>query len=194
MKSSSFSPYQPAYDAWLADVDEAVRLGADAVSMGCIVGGKDQPQQLEHLGKLTKDAASAGMPVVAHIYPKGEYISMEDRYKWENVAYAVRAGAELGVDIIKTHYTGDPDSFAKVVAACPAKVVIAGGEVGSEISDYFQMTRDAMDIGCAGVTFGRFVWEYKNTAELIKVLKFIIHEKGSVREASEMLADLEAVK
>lgn len=191
MKCSSFSPYQPAYDAWVADVEEAVRLGADAISMGVIVGGKDQPIQLEHLGKVTKDAASAGMPMVAHIYPRGEYIAKEDRYAWENIAYAVRAGAELGVDLVKTSYTGDPDSFAKVVEACPAKVVIAGGEIGSGIQDYLQMTRDAMDIGCSGVTFGRFVWEYAHTAELIKVLKFVIHEQGTVKEAMELLKELE---
>ena len=192
LKCSSFSPYQPACDALLADVDEAVRLGADAISIGCIVGGKDQPVQLENLGRISRDAASAGMPLVAHIYPRGESIAKEDRYKWENIAYAVRAGAELGVDLIKTSYTGDPDSFARVVAACPARVVIAGGEVGSEIADYLRMTRDVMDIGCAGVTYGRFVWEYKNIAALIRVLKFIIHEKGSVKEGLEMLKDLEA--
>lgn len=194
MKSTSFSPYQPHYDAWLADVDEAVRLGADAISMGVMLGGKDQWKQLEHLGKVTKDAASAGMPMVAHMYPKGEFIEKKDWSQWRNVAYSVRAGAELGVDIIKTNYTGSPDTFAKVVEACPAKVVIAGGEVGSEIKDYLQMTRDAMDIGVAGVTFGRFVWEYNNIAELIKTLKFVIHENGTVKEALELLKDLEGQK
>jgi fructose-bisphosphate aldolase, class I len=194
MKCSSFSPYQPNYDAWVTDVEECVRLGADAVSMGCIVGGADQAKQLEHLGQISKQATSFGMPLVAHIYPRGEMIAKEDKYKWENVAYAVRAGAELGVDIIKTSYTGSPESFAKVVACCPAHVVVAGGDVGNRIEDYLQMTRDVIDVGGSGVTYGRFVWEYKNTTELIKVLSFIIHENGSVKEGMEMLGDLEAKK
>jgi DhnA family fructose-bisphosphate aldolase class Ia len=162
--------------------------------MGCIVGGKDQPTQLRNLGLISKQAAQFGMPLVAHIYPRGEYIDKKDRYDWKNIAYAVRAGAELGVDIIKTSYTGDPDTFQKVIEACPARVVVAGGEVGDKIEDYLQMTRDIMDVGGAGVTYGRFVWEYEHTTELIKVLQFIIHENGSVKEAMELLRELEGAK
>ena len=34
-----------------------------------------------------------------------------------NVAHAARIGAELGADVVKTVYTGDPDSFRDVVRA-----------------------------------------------------------------------------
>jgi class I fructose-bisphosphate aldolase len=106
------------------------------------------------------------------------------------VAYAVRAGAELGVDIMKTNYTGSPETFRKVVEACPARVVVAGGEIGSKIEDYLKMTRDIIDVGGAGVTYGRFVWEYSHVPELIRVLKYIIHENGTLKEAVELLKDL----
>ncbi len=194
LKCSTFSPYQPDFDTWVTDVEEVVRLGADAVSMGCIVGGKDQPTQLRNLGLISKQAAQYGMPLVAHIYPRGEYIEKEKRYDWKNIAYAVRAGAELGVDIIKTSYTGDPESFHKVVEACPARVVVAGGEVGDKIEDYLKMTRDVIDAGGAGVTYGRFVWEYENTTELIKALDYVIHENGTVKEGMELLKELEGAK
>jgi len=52
------------------------------------------------------------------------------------------------------------------------------------------MTRDLMDIGAAGVTYGRFVWEYEYIAELVKVLKFIIHDNGSFSDAVKLLDDL----
>ena len=192
VKCSTFSPYQPAFDTWVTDAEECVRLGADAISMGCIVGGSQQPEQLRQLGLMAKQAGQFGMPLVAHIYPRGELVPKDARYQWENIAYAVRAGAELGVDIIKTSYTGDPDSMAKVVAACPTRVVIAGGDIGDSLESYFQMARDAMDIGCAGVTFGRFVWEYVNISALIRVLRSIIFENASVKEANELLKDLES--
>ena len=190
LKCSSFSPYQPGFDTWVTDVEEGVRLGADAVSMGCIVGGPEQAEQLRQLGVMSKQAASFGMPLVAHIYPRGSLIEKKDQYDWKNVAYAVRAGAELGVDILKTNYTGSPDTFRKVVEACPARVVVAGGEVGNKIEDYLKMTRDIIDVGGAGVTYGRFVWEYRHVSELIRVLKFIIHENGALKEALELLRDL----
>jgi fructose-bisphosphate aldolase, class I len=190
LKCSSFSPYQPGFDTWVTDVEEVVRLGADAVSMGCIVGGPEQPEQLRQLGQISKQAASMGMPLVAHIYPRGSLIEKKAQYEWQNVAYAVRAEAELGVDIIKTSYTGTPETFAKVVAACPARVVVAGGEVGSKIEDYLKMTRDIIDAGGAGVTYGRFIWEYKHVPELIRALKTIIHDGASLKEAVDLLKDL----
>jgi DhnA family fructose-bisphosphate aldolase class Ia len=133
LKCSSFSPYQPDMDTWVTDVEEAVRLGADAVSMGCIVGGTHQPEQLRQLGIMAKQASLWGIPLVAHIYPRGNFIEKKAQHSWENVAYAARVGAELGVDIVKTHYTGTSESFAKVVEACPARVVVAGGELGNSI-------------------------------------------------------------
>ncbi len=190
LKCSSFSPFQPGVDTWVTDVEEGVRLGADAVSMGCIVGGPEQPEQLRQLGQMAKQAASLGMPLVAHIYPRGSLIAKQDQHDWKNVAYAVRAGAELGVDIIKTSYTGSPETFRKVVDSCPTRVVVAGGEVGGQIVDYLAMTRDIMDAGAAGVAYGRFVWEYRHIPELIRVLAFLIHENGTVREAAELLKDL----
>ena len=190
LKCSSFSPYQPGFDTWVTDVEEGVRLGADAVSMGCIVGGPEQGEQLRQLGLMSKQAASLGMPLVAHIYPRGSFIEKKAQYEWQNVAYAVRAGAELGVDIIKTNYTGSPETFAKVVEACPARVVVAGGEVGSKIEDYLKMTRDIIDVGGAGVTYGRFVWEYKHIPELIQALKSILHDNASLKDALGLLKEL----
>ena len=68
VKCSSFSPYQPGFDTWVTDVEEVVRLGGDAASMGCIVGGPEQPEQLKQLGLMSKQAAVYGVPFVAHIY------------------------------------------------------------------------------------------------------------------------------
>ncbi|SDE29179.1 class I fructose-bisphosphate aldolase [Sporomusa acidovorans] len=194
VKCSTFSPYQPDLDTVVGDVEEAVRLGADAVSVGCIVCGDTQPAQVAALGKMAKDAASFGMPLVAHIYPRGNQIAKDCYYKAEYVMYAARLGAELGVDIVKTSYTGDPESFAKVVQACPAKVVVAGGSPGKDLEHYFQMAYDVVDAGAIGVTFGRFVFQYGDPASLIKAISSIIHGKNSVKEALDLLAYLENEK
>lgn len=121
LKASSFSPYQPTYDTWVAWVDEAVRLGADAISMGVLVGGDRQAEMLHNLGLISREASLAGMPLIAHIYPKGEMIKEEDQYSVKALSYAVRAGAELGVDIIKTWYPGSPDAFSKGGGGCARK-------------------------------------------------------------------------
>jgi len=81
LKCSTFSPYQPDFDTVVADVEEGVRLGADAVSIGCMVCGDTQPNQLAAMGKIAKDAGAYGMPLVAHIYPRGNQITKDDFYK-----------------------------------------------------------------------------------------------------------------
>jgi class I fructose-bisphosphate aldolase len=185
MKASAYSvQYHPTYDTPLADVEEAVRLGADAISVGCIVGGPDQAQQLTQLARIAKDAGSAGMPLIAHIYPKGAMV--EDQHDPKNVAYAVRCGAEIGVDIIKTLWTGSAESFRGVVEACPSMVALAGGEMGETLEDYLKMTREALDVGLGGVTYGRFVWQHPHPSAVIRSLRALIHQNASLAAALQV--------
>ena len=192
LKCSSYSPVQPTYDVCFGDVEEGVRMGADAVSVGAMMLGDRQAEQIRDIGLMSKQCMAVGMPLVGHIYPKGESVKPEDRTKWENIAYCVRAGAELGVDIIKTTYTGDPKTMEKVVKCCPSRVVIQGGDVGNTVEDYIKMTREALDVGVGGVTFGRFVWEYRDITSLVKTLRSVIHENIDLKTALEMLHDLES--
>ncbi len=185
LKATSFSPYHRNYDAPTADVEEAVRLGADAISIGVIVGGPEQAGQLTHLAKISKEAATAGMPLVSHIYPRGSEI--KDQSAADAVAYAVRAAAELGVDLIKTNWNGSSAAFAKAVqAAAPAKVLIAGGSPGNDLESYFKMTWEGVQAGISGVTYGRFVWEDPNPAAVIAAVKAIIHHCSDIRTALEI--------
>lgn len=193
IKISNYSPVAPTRDTVFGTVDEAIRMGADAVSMGCMTLGDFQGEQFEAIGRVSEECMRKGMPLIGHVYPKGESVKPEDRTAWENIAYCVRSACELGMDIIKTTYTGDPDSMAKVVATVPStfRIVIQGGDACKTLDDYLQMTREAMDCGVGGVTMGRFVWDYKDVTALVIALRYIIHEGYSVKEAKELLAQLE---
>ena len=193
MKISNYSPVAPTRDTVFGTVDEAIRMGADAVSMGCMTLGDFQGEQFEAIGRVSEECMRKGMPLIGHVYPKDESVKPEDRTAWENIAYCVRSACELGMDIIKTTYTGDPDSMAKVVATVPStfRIVIQGGDACKTLDDYLQMTREAMDCGVGGVTMGRFVWDYKDVTALVIALRYIIHEGYSVKEAKELLAQLE---
>jgi DhnA family fructose-bisphosphate aldolase class Ia len=189
LKCSSFSPFYPCYDGYTGAVEDAIRLGADAVALGVTIGGKEQPELLKNLAIFTENASSYGLPVVTHIYPKGDLIPSSERYSYKHVAYAARAAAELGVDIVKTFYTGDPVSFRMVIEACPAYVVVSGGPKLDKLEDVFRMTRDAMDSGAAGITYGRNVWQRSNVGLVIKALKAIIHDNMSVENALKLVRD-----
>ena len=193
MKVSNYSPVAPTKDTVFGSVDEAIRMGADAVSMGAMTLGDFQGEQFEIIGKYSEECMAKGMPLIGHVYPKGESVPADKRTAWENIAYCVRSACELGMDIVKTTYTGDPDSMAKVVSCVPSsfRVVIQGGDACKTLDDYLQMTRDAMDCGVGGVTMGRFVWDYKDVTALVISLRYLIHERYSVKETKELLAQLE---
>jgi fructose-bisphosphate aldolase, class I len=187
IKASSFSPYHPTYDTWVTQADEAVGLGADAISMGVILGSERQDEMLENLGALSREASQFGMVLMAHLYPAGELMKDDERYSVENLTYCVRAGEELGVDVIKTWYTGDPETFAQVTAVAPGKVVAAGGPKTETDEQLLEMVKGVMDAGALGFAFGRNVWGHSNPVGIIRAIKAIIHENKSVPEALNLL-------
>ena len=192
-KISSYSPVSPTEDVVFGSVDSAIALGADAVSMGAMTLGDFQNEQFEAIGKVAQECRLKGMPLIGHVYPKGESVPADKRTAWENIAYCVRSACELGMDIVKTTYTGDPDSMAKVISCVPSsfRVVIQGGDACKTLDDYLQMTYDAMQCGVGGVTMGRFVWDYKDVTALVVALRYIIHEGYTPKQAKELLTQLE---
>lgn len=156
-------------------VKEAVRLGADAVSVHINVGADNESKMLEDLGFITKKCTEYGMPLLAMMYPRGKDIKSEHDVKY--VKHAARLGAELGADLIKTVYTGDKKSFREVVEGCPAPIVIAGGpKIDSEAS-LLKMIEDAMECGAAGVSIGRNVFQADNRPELTRKICELVHRK-----------------
>ncbi len=188
LKCTTFGPVHFKQDIQVTEVGEAVAYGADAVSIGCIVLGEYQTHQIAQLGRMSDEAHRLGIPVVAHIYPRG----LENREDWikpENLMYAARLGAELGVDIVKTIYSGDPDSFSKVVEAAPIKVAIAGGDANT-LEEVFTTAHDVIEAGGVGITFGRSVIQAKDPTAMVTTLGKIVHERMSVQEALEFYNDL----
>ena len=192
-KISSYSPVSPTQDAVFGTVDSAIALGADAVSMGCMTLGDFQNEQFEAIGKVAQECRLKGMPLIGHVYPKGESVPVDKRTAWENIAYCVRSACELGMDIVKTTYTGDPESMTKAISCVQSsfRVVIQGGDACKTLDDYLNMTYDAMQCGVGGVTMGRFVWDYKDVTALVIALRYIIHEGYTPKQAKELLAQLE---
>jgi DhnA family fructose-bisphosphate aldolase class Ia len=184
LKCSSISPYHPERDVGVASVEDALRLGADAIAMALTVGSAEQAQLLADLGALVRGAERVGLPVIVHAYPCGECMPLEERYSAERVAYASRMAMELGVDIIKTFYTGSAETFARVVEiAAPALVVAAGGPRLETNADVLQMAYDVVQAGAAGITFGRNIWQSGDTGGVIRALKRVVHEGVSAGDA-----------
>lgn len=177
--STSLSP-ESNYKVLVNTVLEAVKLGADGVSLHINIGTKSDPEMLETLGKVSRECREYGIPLLAMMYPRGENI--EDEYNVEVVKIAARVAAELGADIVKTNWTGDPDSFKEVVNGCMAPVIIAGGEKAG-IDDILEITKQSIEVGGSGVAYGRNVFQADDPTKVVRALYLIIHENYDVSEA-----------
>lgn len=165
----------------IASPQEAVRLGADAVSIHINIGGKEEPEMLQQLGETADVCESLQMPLVAMMYPRGENI--KDASDPEVVAQVARIGAEGGADIVKTVYTGSSESFRKVVSGCPVPVVLAGGSKVDSDREILEMADAVMRAGAAGVTFGRNVFQHKDPERAVRALRKVVIERQSVADA-----------
>jgi fructose-bisphosphate aldolase/2-amino-3,7-dideoxy-D-threo-hept-6-ulosonate synthase len=84
-------------------------------------------------------------------------------------------------------YTGDVDSFTKIVKSTPVPIVIAGGPKAKTDMDILEMTEDAMKAGAKGVTYGRNIFEHKNPGKMTHALAGIIFRKETAKEAAKHL-------
>src|ERR671935_3286495 len=138
--STSLGP-SPNRKMLIGSVEEALRLGADAVSIHINIGSKEEPEMLQKLGIISDECDEWSVPLVAMMYPRGENI--KNPHDPDIVAHAARTGAETGADIVKAVYTGDVHSFKKVVQSCPVPLVIAGGPKAESDKDIIEMCSGA---------------------------------------------------
>ncbi|HEC98831.1 MAG TPA: fructose-bisphosphate aldolase [Proteobacteria bacterium] len=183
--STTLSPY-PNAKTLICTVEEAIKIGADAVSIQVNVGNGNDNEMLRDLGQTARIASEWGVPLLAMMYPRGEKIKNE--YDPEIIRHVARLGAELGADIVKCSYTGDPESFRRVVEGCPVPVVIAGGPKMSSDRDLLTMVRDAIDAGASGLSIGRNIFQHKNPQHMTATLSRMVHRRYSVEEALEYLS------
>lgn len=174
----------PNYKVLVNSVERAIKMGADGVSVHINIGAENEAVMLADLGYVSQICMEWGMPLLAMMYARGPRI--KDETDLEAVKIASRVGAELGADIIKTSYTGDPVSFKEVVEGCPAPVVIAGGSKLGDL-ETLQMIEGAMKSGAAGLSVGRNAFQHEHPDRLIRAACAIVHDNISAEEAMELL-------
>jgi len=181
---TSLSP-DPNAKELVCTVEEAIKLGADAVSVHINLGAETDKEMLRQLGQISERCFEWQMPLVAMMYTRGPKI--QDEYDVQNVKHAARVGAELGADIVKVVYTGSVESFAGVVEGCPVPVVIAGGAKMGSDEEIFNMVEGALQAGAAGVSIGRNAFQHDDPTKMVQALSKMVHHNASVEEAIQTL-------
>ncbi|MGW0839897.1 class I fructose-bisphosphate aldolase family protein [Streptomyces sp. NPDC002787] len=158
----------------VGDVEEAVALGADAVSVHVNIGSDTEGRQLADLGAVARSCDTWGMPLIAMVYPRGPRI--ENPHDPALLAHIVNVAADLGADMVKTSVALPLDRMAEVVAHSPIPVLAAGGPPDG--SDLIEYGKAVMAAGCQGLAVGRRIFSSPSPASLVSRLAAVVHGGG----------------
>ena len=173
-------PAEPApLSPLLASVEDAVRLGADAVGYTLYVGSARQADDFAQFRAVRQEAERYGMPIIVWAYPRGAAVDAKGgRDSLWAIDYAARVALEVGADVIKVNFpkrnperdklspkpygdlaASDEEAIARVVrSAGKALVIFSGGERVDD-EELLRTARLGMEAGATGLIFGRNVWQ-----------------------------------
>jgi fructose-bisphosphate aldolase, class I len=170
-------PRQGEHYEVICSPDDALALGAEAITMFLIVGtaeGASFASNARQVAASASAARRAGLPVIVESVLWGA--RMEDKRDPELLAFGARVATELGADAIKTAFTGDPETMRQVVDGCPVPVLVLGGVRSSSPDAVLEATRGALAAGAKGVVYGRNVWQADDPAFMCGLLREVIHQ------------------
>jgi fructose-bisphosphate aldolase/2-amino-3,7-dideoxy-D-threo-hept-6-ulosonate synthase len=174
----------------IARVEEAARLGADAVVLFTALGGHAEPGMIRTLAGVGRECEALGMPLIAEAEFPTTYALVEqlkEQYGFEYLRRNVRLCAELGADIVKTNWPGDEDSFGRLVqAASGVPVVLAGGS-RLEDRELLRRMERAMAAGGIGCSVGRNIFMHRSPTAITRALSRVIRERWNADKAYEEL-------
>ena len=165
----------------VATVQEAVRLGADGISVHVNVGAPTESRMVEDMGRIATECHAAGLPLLTMMYPRGHEI--RDPHDLKLVKHVARLGYELGADVLKVPYTGDTDSFREVVQSVDVPVLVSGGPRAKTERDFLSMVAGSVAAGGAGVSVGRNLWQAADPTAMTRAIARLVHEKATVEDA-----------
>ena len=166
-------------------VEDALRLGADALCVTAFPGSPHEEPTLEVLARVIRQAHAWGLPVMAEIMPGGFDGGPEFR-TLESIRVSARVAAELGADWVKIPYVA---GFEAVVAGCYVPVVVLGGPAKADPRQTLDMVKAGMRAGAVGATIGRNIWKADRPDRMARAIAGIIHDDLEVDQALALLAE-----
>lgn len=168
----------------ISSVEEALRIGADAVVVFVALGGKREPEMISYVSAVGEACELLGMPFIAEAEYPTTYAAKDtssfQKYGVEYLKRNVRLCVELGADIIKTNWSGDEESFSEIVVAAGVPVVVAGGPITTD-SDLLSRMEQAKQAGAIGCSVGRNIFEHQNPEAITRAITQIFKGEKSTR-------------
>jgi fructose-bisphosphate aldolase, class I len=183
-----------------ASVEDAVRMGADAVGYTLYVGSPAQDRDIAQFGQVRRDCERWGMPLIMWAYPRGAAIEKKGgRDSLFAVDYAARVACDLGADMVKLNeplvdnpkkaeepkpystlkYT-EQEALERVIKSAGRTFVMFSGGTKVEDAELTHKVDVCMKAGATGFLFGRNMWQrpLKDAIEMTEKVKEIMKRGG----------------
>jgi putative autoinducer-2 (AI-2) aldolase len=164
------------------DIDDVARMNASAMAVQVYVGGENEHKSIGNLVKIVDAGNRIGIPTLA-VTGVGKELVRDAKY----LGLATRICAEMGAHLVKTYHC--EKDFARVTAACPVPVLVAGGKKLSEL-DALKMANNAIEEGAAGVDMGRNIFQCESPLAMIQAVRAVVHEKEKPEKAFDLYQSL----
>ncbi|HLJ58367.1 MAG TPA: hypothetical protein VKZ50_01400 [bacterium] len=170
-------------------VEWALRAGADAVVAYVALAGENEPAIISYVSQLAEACDRWGMPFIAEAEWPNAYAGPTDVGGTLGIDYLLRNArlcAELGADIVKVNWSGDAESFGRIVEATRRPVILAGGTVLSD-AELLGRMEQAVGVGAIGCSVGRNIFEHPSPRGITRALCRVIRERWTARQALDEL-------
>jgi 2-amino-4,5-dihydroxy-6-oxo-7-(phosphonooxy)heptanoate synthase len=163
----------------VSSVEEALRLGAHAVSVHVNVGSATESRQIGDLAAVADACDRWNVPLLAMLYARGPTIV--DGRAPELIAHAAAIAADLGADLVKSPLPASAPAIAAIAASCPIPVLAAGGDPTHDPTEPMRRLADAMAAGAGGVAAGRLIFTATDPAAATRRIAAVVHDRTAVR-------------
>lgn len=171
--SASTENINPVQKTIICEVEEAIKLGADAVSIHVNLGNDFEKQMLADFARISSDCCSFGIPLFAMMYIRDNSNLNIDINTKERVEHSIRIATEMGADIVKIGSGLNGEELKEIITNSLIPIVIAGGDIIDK-SKLYSTVHEAIQNGASGISFGRNIFMSENpeetTIELAKII------------------------
>ena len=176
----------------IAEVEEALVVGADAVVLFTALGGETESDMIEILAGVGRECAALGMPFIAEAEFPTTYASVEElaaQYGFEYLRRNVRLCGELGADVVKTNWPGSQDEFGQLVEAANGLPVVLAGGSRLEDAELLRRMEQAMAAGAIGCSVGRNIFMHRSPEAITRALSRVIRDRWTAEKAHDALVE-----
>ncbi len=171
----------------ISSVETALQYGAVCAAVTVKFGHELESRFIAQASLLADSCDRWNLPLLIEALPQVGVVDVKEYGR--AVVLAARAAAEIGADIVKVRYPGDPELFTRCIAGCPVPVVVLGGPKTANPRELLSDIHSALVAGAKGVAVGRNVWQRGNTEKLLEALRLLVHEGAGVEEAAKGLSE-----